>query len=606
MTILIKRDDCETRLKNQMRHLMGMVALFISVFFVSCSSEDIVPETETDTYINLLVSAPTGKVSQNKTLEDNQVEANPSEEEKIYSIRVWAYPTGTTNSAPIGYTEKTGLSASGSTQVGMKILRRYAQTSNIDLYILLNAESLGKLSGTNNNTLTRSELEAANIDGTLFGINADQKTTNTEVPTTGLPISRVVTNISTNSYVKETEAEASANPIKINLVRAVSKLHFYFSRKANAYTDNVEVTRIEIDGNVLPTESPVFPDASQYDANEKTNLDIHSTNYTNAQYDSQTLKLDGVQTNDIKEVADPTVYSKSSNETAQAYMDRLNNALTGKNLSYLRETNKAITGKIYYRLADGADEKEETFTIPASGAAYRNNELVVYGYFMEGGKLCLDTQVLPWTVTTSQIGWTANCTIFAYPNTGTASAQGGDAEGLYCMVSYPRYKDDAHTTLTPKSSGAAYQVTVNGTEGLVWKAHLTNTEDFQFNYEATKNGNSCVSTGISRSAAYQLKVEAKNAWTNGTDFNNLTTWAQEKENSKKAVYTDLYITVSLDGIHEYELEINPDNAGGMYKNGRKFAGTNTRIRIYQVKATYATSYDDLQKNSGLYKNYLNN
>lgn len=73
----------------------------------------------------------------------------------------------------------------------------------------------------------------------------------------------------------------------------------------------------------------------------------------------------------------------------------------------------------------------------------------------------------------------------------------------------------------------------------------------------------------------------------------MTDWAKKK--GSDPVYTDLYVTVSLDGIHEYEVEINPDNAGGMYKNGRKFAGTKTRIRIFQLQATEGTSYKDLQK-----------
>ena len=94
-----------------------------------------------------------------------------------------------------------------------------------------------------------------------------------------------------------------------------------------------------------------------------------------------------------------------------------------------------------------------------------------------------------------------------------------------------------------------------------------------------------------------------NPWTEGTSFDQLTPWATGK-GSNPVVYTDLYVTVSLDGIHEYEVEINPDGAGGMYKKGRKFAGTNTRIRIFQLQATKGTAYDKLQSNSGHYTNYL--
>ena len=42
----------------------------------------------------------------------------------------------------------------------------------------------------------------------------------------------------------------------------------------------------------------------------------------------------------------------------------------------------------------------------------------------------------------------------------------------------------------------------------------------------------------------------------------------------------------------------------MYQKGRKFAGTNTRIRIFQLQATKGTAYNILQSNSGHYTNYL--
>ena len=93
-----------------------------------------------------------------------------------------------------------------------------------------------------------------------------------------------------------------------------------------------------------------------------------------------------------------------------------------------------------------------------------------------------------------------------------------------------------------------------------------------------------------------------NPWTTNASWDQLTEWATGK--GSKPVCTDLYVTVSLDGIHEYEVEINPDKQGGMYKNGRKFAGTNTRIRIFQLQATKGTAYDKLQSNSGHYTNYL--
>ena len=260
-------------------------------------------------------------------------------------------------------------------------------------------------------------------------------------------------------------------------------------------------------------------------------------------------------------------------------------------------------------MADGGREKFREFTIPSEDKAIRNRELVVYGYFLQGGALCLDWQVMPWNVVTSEIGWNgANCQMFAWqtPSTNetefTPDPQGGDAGGLYCLVNYPRYQDKDHKILEDEKSGAAFYIKVDGPTGLVWKAHLTNPTEFAFNYGKSTESTNCVSTGIARKDPYQIKVEAVKPWTNGTSWTEKTEWAQGK--GSNPVYTDLYVTVSLDGIHEYEVEINPDGVGGMYKEGRKFAGTNTRIRIFQLMATKGTAYAVLQKNSGHYTNYL--
>ena len=403
------------------------------------------------------------------------------------------------------------------------------------------------------------------------------------------------------------EIEAKNKGISIPLVRAVSKLHFYFARKAgeDAMTENVKVTRIEIDGNTFPTESYVFPDEEDF-ATADANKAATSNKYGTPTYVDKPLTLDGVENTGIKAVTDPLTYQRGPTETAQAYMDRMNTEIGGHDLSYLRETNKPITGKIYYQLAEGGSEKFREFTIPSSGNAIRNRELVVYGYFLQGGALCLDWQVMPWNVVTSEISWSnVNCQMFAW-HKSSPSATTGDEEGKYCLVNFPRYETDKHDSLVARSSGAAYYIKVDGPTGLVWKAHLTNTDDFKFSYGSSiENQTNCVSTGIARTAPYQIKVEAKNPWTEGKSFDKLTEWAKSK-GSNPVVYTDLYVTVSLDGIHEYEVEINPDYAGGRYKKERKFAGTNTRIRIFQLRATQGTPYDLLQKNSGHYKNYLNN
>lgn len=601
---------------------MAIAALLMLSTMASCSDQDSqAPATGDEAYLNLsfsTASATTSRAGGTGNIGNDETQANPNQESDIHSIKVWVFKSGTKGEAkPIAYKEDNtptavgGGTANGNYTLNLRFLRKIngEELKNIDLYILANSESTNmadKLNGKDLRSITRADLQKVTFDDP-FGITAEGKAQTTEVPNgKGLPISRAITNIEIAKHVADTEIEAKDKGISIPLVRAVSKLHFYFARTADAdaLTENVKVTRIEIDGNTFPTESYVFPDEEDYtkaDANKAAT----SNKYGTPSYVATPLKLDGVENAKIKAVTDPLAYKRDEKtETAQTYMDRMNKEIGGHNLSYLRETNKPITGKIYYQLAEGGSVKSQGFTIPSSGNAIRNRELVVYGYFLQGGALCLDWQVMPWNKVTSEISWSnVNCQMYAWQTGSTLKPKGGDAKGLYCLVNYPRYKDTEHEILEDKKSGAAYYFKVESPAGLVWKAHLTNTHEFAFNYDKSTDNTNCVSTGIARKDPYQIKVEAVKAWTNGTSWTaELTDWAKGK--GTNPVYTDLYITVSLDGIHEYEVVINPDNAGGMYQKGRKFAGTNTRIRIFQLQATKGTAYDKLQSNSGYYTNYL--
>ena len=608
-----------TLIKMTRRLGMAIAALLMLSTMASCSDQDSqAPATGDEAYLNLsfsTASATTSRASRAGDIGKDETQANPTAESDIHSIKVWVFKSGSGASAnPIAYKEDNtptavgGGTANGTYTLNLRFLRKIngEELKNIDLYILANSESTNmaeKLKGKDIRSITRADLQGVTFDDP-FGITAEGKAQTTVVPTgKGLPISRAITNIAIADHVADTEAGAKGKGISIPLVRAVSKLHFYFARKANANTENVKVTRIEIDGETFPTASYIFPDEEEY-TKADANKTATSNKYGTPSYVTTPLKLDGVGSTEIKEVEDPLTYKQGPGETAQTYMDRMNNEIGGHNLSYLRETNKPIKGKIYYQLAEGGSEKHQEFKIPSSGNAIRNRELVVYGYFLQGGALCLDWQVMPWNKVTSEISWSnVNCQMYAW-HKKSPSATKGDEEGKYCLVNFPRYENDKHNSLVAKSSGAAYYIKVDGPTGLVWKAHLTNTDDFKFTYGSSiENETNCVSTGIARKDPYQIKVEAVNPWTKETSFDQLTPWATGK-GSNPVVYTDLYVTVSLDGIHEYEVVINPNDAGGMYKNGRKFAGTNTRIRIFQLQATKGTAYDKLQSNSGHYTNYL--
>lgn len=390
-----KRKICANQLTSIMKGIAALApTLLLTLILTSCMSDGYTDTAagKSDTYINLNVSTPTAQARVNApantagtsgTLGQNETSPNPTEEEKIYSIRVWAFKSGSAETAaPIGFKAETGLNETGSHQVSIKLLRKAAgDLDNIDLFILLNAESIGVLNDNNCNRMTRKDLKAVTFNSN-FGINTDGSAQAKAVPATGLPISRVITNINVKNNIADNAAAAAANPVSVPLVRAVSKLHFYFARKTGKDTESVTVTKIEVNGETLTAASSVFPEAATNAEKDTKGLTGSLTGLT---YLTRNLIFGSIATDKINPVNDPKEYIRKDGEKAQKYMNRLSTGVQEGCRSYLRETDKTITGKIHFKSNASLAERSVVFEIPE---AYRNHELVVYGYF--SGEALLD------------------------------------------------------------------------------------------------------------------------------------------------------------------------------------------------------------------------
>lgn len=393
---------------------MALAALLMVGAMASCSENENTETAQSDNaYLSLSFSTGTGNSTRagetsGKALADNETDANPTQESDIHNIKVWVFKSNTGDEAtPISYKAETLSEVqNGNYTLNLRFLRKIGgeEVKNIDLYILANSESinmLDQIKGKDLSSVTRKDLKEVSFTSP-FGINRDGSAENQEVPAgKGLPISRAITQISVDSHVADTEEGAKDKGIKIPLVRAVSKLHFYFARKSgsDANTSQVKVTRIEVEGNTIPTASYVFPDEATYNE-DGYNQDVTSQKYNSATtYVLDALKLAGVENKDIMEVEDPKSFIKKSNQSAQEYLDAFDKkGIKSHDLCYLRETTKAIKGTIYYSLDGGKSEKHVPFNIPSDGNAIRNRELVVYGYFLNGqmGMLTVTPTIQEW------------------------------------------------------------------------------------------------------------------------------------------------------------------------------------------------------------------
>lgn len=181
-----------------------------------------------------------------------------------------------------------------------------------------------------------------------------------------------------------------------------------------------------------------------------------------------------------------------------------------------------------------------------------------------------------------------------------------------------------HASLNNNSSEATFKFTFDAPTGAVWKAYLSNTDDFSLG-----NTNE---TGISRKEPYNINISARNSWYETTDANGIayTPYQFDRRLTQRGRMwevtggpeTDLYIVVSTDGLNEFEVVINPPcneeynatylaiktkiDAGTAsdgekttyndwinehpYKDFRRYPGTDTRIRLKQLKARCGEGY----------------
>lgn len=365
----------------------------------------------------LTVSLNTGDVSnrvpgRTKTsLTEADMESGVESESLIHSYRIWIFASRESGDGaqPIGYAEGTGLADNGNHIVSVKL--RSGKMSGIDIYVLANAENSSSLMIGDGSVMTRGQLKSGTVSG--FGIGTDMKPVAMTVPPTGLPMSRVLSNVPLQKYVSE-NIDLN-NAIEIPLLRAVSKFQFYMA-KADGNTDidglsilNVEFGKTEntatgVSGNFIPQTALAFTKA--VDFADVKNLDYLYTSSAflpeNVGYYSHTVRYTGssnvlFKAADISPVKDPTVFRRGLDENAQAYAERMRNAGLTSFSSYFLESGQALRGIVNYQFSANKSRKV-SFNIDP-GEFLRNHECIIYAYVLNGRvevETTLKYQVIDW------------------------------------------------------------------------------------------------------------------------------------------------------------------------------------------------------------------
>ncbi|MBQ1774607.1 MAG: hypothetical protein IIZ97_10305 [Prevotella sp.] len=343
-------------------------------------------------------------------------------ENAIHTAKVWlyqsAYTEGTTNHAPLllGYQDASFSDNDDEREITINIPKAVADARRkLDVYAVANAASVG-LTGMN-----AGSNEAPNTFDNVYiaGTNFTPKTLTASpgIPTTGLPMSQIAKN--QDIITSGTGAPYTLN--KIDLVRAISKIRFAFARPTGM--QNVEITGIEIDGNLIPNQERIFPLQSEDNANyaKVGDIQFNGDRYTNINKTGTAPDYEGTYISDVmrygSDAHNTTLISTANifehvwpkwfsidyaGVTGKTYEERIDSLLQASNYdftTYLRESDKPITGTIWYRIGSD-DPSPATFSMsaPAEGEGpdfARNHIYTVYGHF-EGRKLEVKPIVQKW------------------------------------------------------------------------------------------------------------------------------------------------------------------------------------------------------------------
>ena len=392
-------------------------AVLVAGMLTSCIYDSKPCDIEDNVPAYLTVSLNTGDIdakipgTTKSPLMETDMESGIESESLIHSYRIWIFASRESGDGaqPIGFAEQTGLAGTENRVVSIKL--RDGKMKAVDIYVLANADGYSSLMTGDGSVMTRGQLKSGIING--FGITADMKPAVTTVPSTGLPMSRVLANIPLDKYV--TESEDLSKSIEIPILRAVSKFQFYIAKaEGNTDIDGLSILNVEfgkagasatgVSGNFIPQTALAFTRA--VDFNDVKSLDYLYTSSAflpeNVGYYSQTVRYTGdsnvlFNANNIRPVQDPTIYRRGLDETAQAYAERMRKAGLTSFTSYFLESGQALRGVVNYQFSSNKSRKV-TFNI-GPDEFLRNHECIIYAYVLNGRvevETTLKYQVIDW------------------------------------------------------------------------------------------------------------------------------------------------------------------------------------------------------------------
>ena len=211
-------------------------------------------------------------------------------------------------------------------------------------------------------------------------------------PETGLPMSGVATNLSVSGE------EPALSVATVSLERCVSKIRFLFCQmETEGNPEELETFRVDkivLDGNQIPSTEYLFTETPPCVGGGYVAKPLEMTGSDGSGYAIQSSPTPELY---VYAGGDGTAYETI---IADAVKD---SKLTDCGTLYLPESDKQLTGTIYYTVTTGANTNKAssrsataTFSMAVPGDFARNHSWTVYGYYISDRTLQLSINVLPW------------------------------------------------------------------------------------------------------------------------------------------------------------------------------------------------------------------
>jgi len=353
---------------------------------------------------------------------------NPlTEELKITSLQIWAFLSESGELISYKYyspgLENTGMPNSSITRFGLPLSdAMFARLSSsprpkVDVYAVANAAAaVASMPGEGTTRNALDQLVVTEIGGNWPLTRS--------VPDVGLPMSGVI---------KEADVTGGYPVLNIStlkLTRAVSKIRFVFcqqgipatgSAPAEIANDACEIVKISFDGTQggrdcqISTTERLFT-TNSFDLGNAPGYVALSSTISGPDGDAM------IPNSSLSIVADPeSLFFRglgNETETAESYENRLDAAVASESQVgpiYLRETDKTISGRIFYRVEpyDPNDPDggllSARFSMSGEDVFSRNHTWIVYACFVEQTmRLELKVVVLPWEWTSYSLDYTTS------------------------------------------------------------------------------------------------------------------------------------------------------------------------------------------------------